>query len=40
MARTAAETGSDVAMLDILSDPVEDLAEMERSFNVRARYYQ
>ncbi|KAI1619190.1 hypothetical protein EDD37DRAFT_698809 [Exophiala viscosa] len=40
LARTAAELGSNVALLDILPRPADDLSELEISFDVRARYYR
>ncbi|KAI1608326.1 short-chain dehydrogenase/reductase SDR [Exophiala viscosa] len=40
LARTAAELGSSVALLDVLPTPADDLSELERDFDIRAKYYR
>jgi len=40
LARVAAELGSDVALLDVLPNPPEDIKELEERFWIRAKYYQ
>ncbi len=40
LARVAAELGSDVALLDVLPNPPEDIKELEERFGIHAKYYQ
>lgn len=40
LARAAAELGSDVAVLDILEKPHDDLLNIAKDFGVRIEYYR